>query len=242
MLLSILKLLFVSLHTAVIAPVVVAVAIWDERAAYRVCRGWARANLRVCGVHVHVRRLAVLDPARPYVFMSNHRSQFDILAAVEALSEFQLRWVAKKELTRVPFFGWALKHAGHVIVDRSDHEQAVASLRAVREKMGRGISVMIFPEGTRARPDQELLPLKKGGFMLALDTGFPVVPLAIRGSAAVLPRNSRRIRAGDIDVVVGVPISVTGVARDELMGRVEAFLREQMRAPAEVHGARAAVG
>jgi 1-acyl-sn-glycerol-3-phosphate acyltransferase len=228
LLLSIAKLVFVALHTVVIAPVVAAVALVDERAAYRVCLFWVRINLLVCGVRVHARRLAPLDPGRPYVFMSNHRSQFDILAVASTLGEFQLRWVAKKELLRVPAFGFAIRHAGHIIIDRSDREQAVATLKAAKAKMAQGISVMIFPEGTRARPEQGLLPLKKGGFMLALDTGFPIVPIAVRGSAALLPRGSWLPRAGDIDVVVGAPIAVAGVERDELIRRVGAFFREHV--------------
>jgi 1-acyl-sn-glycerol-3-phosphate acyltransferase len=226
LLLSIFKLLFVTLNTLVTAPVVVVASLRDERLAYRICQVWARLNLLACGVRVTTRRLAPLDPSRPYVFMSNHRSQFDILAAIAALPEFQLRWVAKKELERIPVFGWAMRSAGHIIIDRSDHRQAVATLGAAREKMARGVSVMIFPEGTRALPDEDLLPFKKGGFMLALDTGFPIVPIAIRGSADVLPSHSWRARRGTIDVVVGEPIPVGGVERDELIRRVGAFMKE----------------
>lgn len=231
-LLSIVKLAVVALDTVVVAPVAVAVAAFDQRAAYRLCQMWVRLNLLACGVSVHVRRLASLDPASPFVFMSNHRSQMDILAAVAALHEFQLRWVAKKELTRVPVFGWALRHTGHIIIDRSDTRQAVASLRAAREQMRAGISVIIFPEGTRAVEGQELLPFKKGGFMLALETGYPIVPVAIRGSRDILPRGSWQAASGDIEVIVGEPIPVAGVAREDLMRRVEAFMHEQLSAPA----------
>lgn len=233
-LLSVLKLVVVGLDTLLLAPAVVAVAVFDQRAAYRVCQLWVRLNLLVCGVRVHVRHLAALDPGRPYVFMSNHRSQYDILAVVQALAEFQLRWVAKKELTRVPVFGWALRNAGHIIIDRSDHEQAVASLRAARTQMLDGVSVMIFPEGTRGSTAATLLPFKKGGFMLALETGFPIVPIAVLGSGEILPRGSWRPLAGRIEVVVGVPIPVAGVERDALIEQVRAFIREQLGAPAPV--------
>ena len=227
-LLSILKLALVALNTVVMAPLVVVVAFFDQRAAYRLCQVWVWTNLAVCGLRVRVRRLGGLDPATPYVFMSNHRSQYDILAVVAALPEFQLRWVAKKELTRIPFFGWALRRAGHIIIDRGDSAQAVASLRAARAQMLEGISVMIFPEGTRATAAQALLPLKKGGFMLALETGFPIVPVCIRGSGDILPRGSWRPVAGEVEVVVGVPIAVAGVERDELMRRVRAFMLEEL--------------
>src|SRR5207249_10656491 len=127
--LSAFKLFLMALDTAVCAPIVVAVALFDQNAAYRICQLWARMNLVLYGVRVSTRRLVPLDPTRAYVFMSNHRSQFDILAVVVALSEFHLRWVAKVELTRVPVFGWALKHSGHVIIDRRDTAQPIASLR-----------------------------------------------------------------------------------------------------------------
>src|SRR5882762_3424979 len=119
-LVSILKLILVGLNTIVVASIAGVVALFDERAAYRVCQLWVRINLLVGGVRVRTRRLATLDPKMPYVFMSNHRSQFDVLAVIVALPEFQLRWVAKVELTRVPVFGWALRRSGHIIIDRSD--------------------------------------------------------------------------------------------------------------------------
>jgi 1-acyl-sn-glycerol-3-phosphate acyltransferase len=221
---SLIKLAIVALNTVVLAPMVVAVATFDQRASYRVSQLWVWANLIACGVRVHAHRLSALDPGRAYVFMSNHVSQYDILAVVAALEEFQLRWVAKKELTRIPVFGWALRHTGHIIIDRSDHEQAIASLRAARTQMADGISVMIFPEGTRGVAGQPLLPFKKGGFMLALESGFPIVPLAIRGSGRILPRGSMSPQRGHIEVVVGPPIPVAGLDRDELMRRVHDFL------------------
>jgi 1-acyl-sn-glycerol-3-phosphate acyltransferase len=227
--LSALKLVVVALDTALTAPVIVAVALFDERAAYRICQLWARMNLLLYGVRVCTRRTTPLDPSRPYVFVSNHRSQFDILASVVALTDFQLRWVAKVELTRVPVFGWALKNTGHIIIDRSDHHQAVASLRAARAKMEQGVSVMIFPEGTRSSAEEELLPFKKGGFMLALETGFPIVPVVIRGSRAILPRGSWQPASGEIEVIVGAPILVEGVTREELIERARAFMLAHLR-------------
>jgi 1-acyl-sn-glycerol-3-phosphate acyltransferase len=239
-LLSALKFLVVAIDTVVIGPIAAAVAAFDQRAAYRVCQLWVRMNLLLYGVRVRAHRLAPIDASAAYVFMSNHRSQFDILAVVAALQDFQLRWVAKVELTRVPVFGWALKHTGHIIIDRSNHVQSVASLRAARSKMEEGVSVVIFPEGTRSPADQALLPFKKGGFMLALETGFPIVPIAVRGSREILPRGSWQPASGEIEVVVGAPIPVAGVDRDELVERVRSFMLTNLGARASGGGGVAA--
>jgi 1-acyl-sn-glycerol-3-phosphate acyltransferase len=164
-----LKVVGIAINTALVAPMVAVAAAIDGCRAYDLSRLWATINLALCGVQRGRHARARLDPTEPYVFMSNHASHFDVLAVVAALPEFQLRWVAKSELADIPIFGWAMRRAGHVIIDRSNPEQALASLRAARTMMDAGISVMIFPEGTREGHDHELLPLKKGGFLLALE-------------------------------------------------------------------------
>ena len=226
-----LKVVGIAINTALVAPVVAVADAIDGCRAYDLSRLWATINLALCGVHVDGTRRARLDPTEPYVFMSNHASHFDVLAVVAALPEFQLRWVAKRELADIPIFGWAMRRAGHVIIDRSNPEQALESLRAARTMMDAGISVMIFPEGTREGHDHDLLPLKKGGFLLALETGVPIVPIAVRRSREVLPRGDWRIRSGTIEVVVGEPISVEGQDRETLVRRVEAFLRRELGVP-----------
>ncbi len=226
--LSVLKLVGIACNTALVAPLVVAAAALDARWGYRLSRLWVRINLLLTGVRVHARREVRLDACAPYVFMSNHQSHFDVLAVVAALPEFQLRWVAKKELTRIPVFGWALRHADHIIIDRSNHAQAMRSLRAATEKMQRGCSVIIFPEGTRGPGDGTLLPFKKGGFVLAQEAGIPIVPIVVQGSAQVLSRRGWQIRGGDIDVLVGAPIPVAGVAQEELMRQVREHLERML--------------
>jgi 1-acyl-sn-glycerol-3-phosphate acyltransferase len=242
---SVLKVIGIGMNTALLAPLVVAVAAFDEDRAYRLCQLWVRINLLLCGIRVHARREAALDPRTPYVFMSNHATHVDVLAVVAALPEFQLRWVAKRELTEVPVFGWALRHAGHVIVDRSNHEQAMRSLRAAEEKMARGVSVMIFPEGTRGSGGGAMLPFKRGGFVLAAETGAAIVPIAIAGSTRVLARRDWRIHGGDVDVLVGAPIAAAGAEHDALMGTVRARLEGMLgtapapeRAPMPMAGVR----
>ena len=224
--LSVLKLLGIALNTALLAPPFVVAGMINGRWAYLVARAWVRINLLVSGVRIRRERQVALDPNAPFVFMANHQSHFDVLAVIGALPEFQLRWVAKKELTKVPIFGWALRHSDHIIIDRSDHAKAMATLRAAVEKMRSGLCVIIFPEGTRGPGDGTLLAFKKGGFVLAMESGVPIVPVAVRGSRNVLGRHGWQIHGGDIDVLVGAPMAVAGFERDELTRKV----RERLEA------------
>lgn len=188
-------------------------------------RHWARGLLRAAGVEVRVDGLDRLAPGRSYVFMSNHQSHFDVLALLHALP-FDLRAVAKRELARVPLFGWALASAGFIFIDRSDRERAIASLGRAQDILRQGRSILVFAEGTRS-PDSRLLPFKKGGFMMALQTGAPVVPVAVSGSREVLPKHSFRVRPGVIRVRVQPPIETAGrgpQARDDLMAEVRSAI------------------
>ena len=117
----------------------------------------------------------------------------------------QVHAEAKKELLRVPFFGWAMWASKHIIVDRDDHLNALTSLRIAKQRVEAGISIVIFPEGRRSR-NGSLLPFKKGGFLLAVKTGVPIVPVTINGSGKLLPAGTWRLRPGTVEVVVGDPV------------------------------------
>jgi 1-acyl-sn-glycerol-3-phosphate acyltransferase len=127
---------------------------------------------------------------------------------VQSLPEIQLRWIAKKELLWVPFFGWAMWAGKHIIVDRGDSTGALGSLKKAAARIASGISVVVFPEGTRS-PDGRLLPFKRGGFLLAAKTGVSIVPLTINGSGRILPKGDWRLRSGIVEVHVSDPIPMT---------------------------------
>ncbi len=202
-----LKLVLIGFLTVIVGLLVIALGPFDRKGtcAYILARLWTGAILKISGVSLNVRGLEHLDPTRPYILMANHQSYIDIPVLVEAFSRFQLRLIAKKELVWVPVFGWALWASKHIIVDRSGRAQAMASLRRAKEKIAQGVSVVIFPEGTRGR-NGGILPLKRGGFVLAVMAQVPIVPVTIVGSGAVLPRGEWRIRRGQIEVVVDEPI------------------------------------
>ncbi len=225
MVLGAFRLLLFGLDTFVFIVLVLLASIGDPdgRRAYRVARWWAWLNVHLCGVQVEVDGLEHLDPRGSYVFMSNHRSAFDVLTIVVALWDFQIRWVAKKELGRVPGFGWGLRATKPIFVDRADHAKALASLDAARERIRGGVSAVFFPEGHRS--SGPLLPFKKGGFVFAIQTATPIVPIAIVGSGSLLQRNgllSRR--SSKVKVLVRAPVSTAQLSlddRDALRARVQ---------------------
>lgn len=176
-----------------------------------VARNWIGWILRTCGIELEIEGdgLETLDLDRPYVLMSNHRSVFDI-AAIVMTWPANWRFVAKRELTWIPFFGWALKLGGHVIIDRSRHASAVKSLEAAADQVRRGTTVMIFPEGTRS-PNLAMGPFKSGGFHLATQAGVPILPVSVMGSQRITPKGSLRIESGRIRIRYGAPIETAGL-------------------------------
>ena len=195
--------------TVVLATVTILAGPIDPngKVVYRINKLWTWAILFAGGVRLKVVGTERLDPQRAYVFMVNHQSNLDIPVLVQSLSHFQLRWIAKKELLRVPFFGWAMWAGKHITVDRDKPTQAVKNLRRAQERIAAGISVVVFPEGTRSR-DGQLQRFKKGGFFLAVETKTDVVPVTIVGSRNLLPSGAWRLRSGDVQVIIDQPVSI----------------------------------
>jgi 1-acyl-sn-glycerol-3-phosphate acyltransferase len=198
---------------------------------YRINQFWAWLILRMGGVSLKITGLEELDRREPYVFMVNHQSNVDIPVLVQSLVRFQLRWIAKKELLRVPLFGWAMGATKHITVDRAAPLGAVKSLERAQERLAAGISIVVFPEGTRSR-DGRLLPFKKGGFLLAARTRTKIVPITIVGSAALLPAGSWRLRPGTIAVFVDKPIAAETYHVGKLRGLI-AQVRQRIAAHLE---------
>jgi len=179
------------------------------KVVYRINKFWTWAILRAGGVKLKVTGLEKLDASRQYIFMVNHQSNVDIPILVQSLPQFQLRWIAKRELLWVPFFGWAMWATKHIFVDRANALNAVKSLRRAKRRIAAGISVVVFPEGTRSR-DGQVQRFKKGGFLLAVESKTEIVPIAIKGSRDLLPSGAWRLRSGTVEVVVDQPVSIAG--------------------------------
>jgi 1-acyl-sn-glycerol-3-phosphate acyltransferase len=166
---------------------------------------WSRFTFWFFGMKVSVIGYENLDPIKPYIFVSNHASMFDIPTVFVALKG-NVNIVFKKELTYVPIWGWALRYGHFIMIDRSNPRKAMASIERAAESVRKGSSVVLFPEGTRT-PDGKLQPFKRGAFSLAAKAGVPVVPLTINGTFAIMPKGSLNIKPANISVVLGKPIS-----------------------------------
>lgn len=215
-------LLATSVITVVMAIVASIASFFDPSGArvWSVTLLWARSILFIAGVRVEVASEAAL-PDGPCIFVSNHQGAFDILALFVGLPR-RFVFVAKKSLFSIPFLGWHIRAHGYIPVDRSNREAAIRSLRQAGERIRAGTSVAVFPEGTRSQ-DGSILPFKKGPFMLALQAGVPLVPVALEGSVQVNPKKSLYVCPNTVRLLVGPPVETEGLtegARDDLMRAV----------------------
>jgi 1-acyl-sn-glycerol-3-phosphate acyltransferase len=194
---------------------------------HKVARIWARGILFVSRIKVTVNGLANIDPTQSYVYMSNHQSNFDIPVLLAYLP-VQFRWLAKAELFKIPIFGRAMRGAGYVKIDRFNQEAAFESLNEAARKMKNGVSIMIFPEGTRSR-DGNIRSFKKGGFIMALDAAVPIVPVVLKGTWTIMDKSSLRINTGEVSLNIETPIATTDYTRenkDDLIKSVRAVISE----------------
>jgi len=183
---------------------------------------WAKTILWVCGVKVRASGLQNVEPGVPRIYMTNHQSFFDIFALL-AYIPIDFKFIMKQELMRVPVFGSAMRRAGYIGIEREDPRKAVKSMKEAVQKIRGGVSVVMFPEGTRS-VDGRLLPFKRGGFNLALKSGCDIVPVAISESYRIVPKGSLKIRKGSFGIHIGEPISLKGYGRkniNQLMDRVK---------------------
>lgn len=199
---------------------------------YRMGMWVVRVGIRLSGVRVEIRGRERLDPRQTYIFMSNHVSNLDPPLLLPLLPG-RTSVLVKKELFRIPILGFAMRVAHLVPVDRRNRESAIASMRVAAEVIRAGLSMTIFPEGTRSL-DGRLQPLKKGPFYLAMDSGCPIVPLTLLGTYEILPKGKRLLapEKAVAKIVFHDPISPQDYAdRDALIAAVSEAISSAL--PAE---------
>ena len=230
MVVTLLQLLLVAIYTVVIGPPIIVASFFDGgRTMMRLGRVWMRGILATFGVRIEAAGLENVPTHGPVILMSNHQSLIDIGAIVLTLPRTQRwRFVAKRELARVPIFGWALVASGHVIIDRGNHDRAIASLRRAAEMIRAGTTVIVFPEGTRS-PRGNLRTFKSGPFHLALEAQVPIIPVTVSGSQKITPKGTLHVNRGTAKIVYGKPIPTRGLTladRKELAARVRTAIAQ----------------
>jgi 1-acyl-sn-glycerol-3-phosphate acyltransferase len=231
----------ISVYTVVLGAASLVSSLFDRRGyfAHRCARMWSRLILWTTGVRVSVEGLDRIEPARTYIFVSNHQSIYDIPVIFAALP-YQLRIIAKESLSKFPVLGWHLRRGGHLFVDRRRPDRA-GILRRWRALVSEGLSLIIFAEGTRSW-EGRTARFKAGSFLLAIEAGLPIVPIAVIGTRRVMPKGRLRTEPADVELIVHDPIQPPAIesptARDAkaLADRVHSVVAatveaRQFRAP-----------
>jgi len=192
-----------------------------ENKVHKIANLWARMLLWLTGIRVDVIGRENVLIEKPQIFMANHQSDFDILIVLAHIPG-QFRWIAKKELFKIPIFGKAMRNAGYIEIDRQNHEKALKSLDEAAQKIREGKSVVTFPEGTRSR-DGKIRPFKQGMFHLAIRAGVPIVPISIIGTREIMPKRTLKVKPGRVTMVIDRPVDVSGYTletRGDLIERI----------------------
>jgi 1-acyl-sn-glycerol-3-phosphate acyltransferase len=215
------------LSTFVLGTLAIFISLFDRsgNSSHVIARIWGRIQLGLTGTKVTITGLENIDPRRSYILTSNHQSVFDIFAFLGYLP-VQFRWIAKAELFRIPFLGWAMTRIGYIPIERESPKKAYRSMLQAAEKVKSGVSVVIFPEGTRS-PSGKLQPFKKGVFLIALKSQAPILPIAIRGTSRIMLKGDWRVYPGDVQIIVDRPLDTSGFSpekEDALSQRVRDIL------------------
>lgn len=192
-----------------------------------VARLWGNSILMANFTKVSLTGLHNIDSSQSIIYMANHQSNFDIPVLLGKLP-VQFRWLAKAELFKIPIFGRGMRGCGYISIDRSDHKAAILSLKEAARTIRAGTSVLIFPEGTRS-PDGCIKPMKKGGFILAIEAGVPIVPIIIHGTRNIMAKGDRRINPGNVRLDIKPPINTTAYARKDnnrLLEKVQTIIEK----------------
>ena len=204
----------VYLFTAPRDPGRYAVGRWFRRAAVVVTRLNPLWQFRTDGVRIH-------DPRRPYVAVANHESVADIFLISHL--PWEMKWLSKEAVFKVPFMGWMMRMAGDIAVRRGDVRSRAQAMEECRDRLSKGVSVMIMPEGTRSETG-ELQPFRDGAFRLAVETGCPILPIAVAGTRNCIPKGSWLVNRAKAIARVLPPVETAGLTLDDVPA-----LREKVR-------------
>lgn len=223
------KLFLIVLHTFICSIFAMIFAIVDRSHTlyFKLSKYFSGGILWLGGIKLEVTGLDNFDKNKTYVFVSNHSSQYDIVVLQKTIPN-RMAMIFKKELAKIPFFGWQLAMGPYVMIDRENYEKALKSIDEAKVKMQKqNISIVVFAEGTRSKTG-DIQPFKRGAFRLATQVGYPIIPTTIVGSNKIMPKGTYKLRRGTIKVHFDKPIQSEGVkARQEeidLMNKVREII------------------
>ncbi len=191
---------------------------------FRYIRSWAKTMIRSAAVDVKTIGLEHISDGKAYIFCSNHSSLFDIPVLFSILPNY-VSIIYKKELQKVPFFGYGMKSSPFVAIDRSHARSALDSLKQATKLLKDGFSMIIYPEGTRSK-NGRLQLFKRGAFLLAAMSEADTVPVAILGTNSIMPQGKKSFNACTVEVHISKPIALEGRTGKQ----AESFLQERVRA------------
>jgi 1-acyl-sn-glycerol-3-phosphate acyltransferase len=189
---------------------------------------WAPVSIIIPGEKLKIIKNESIDYTKPYVFVSNHQSYLDIPSIITAVDSL-LYFVAKKELKKLPFLGWYISISGMIFVDRSNKKKAIESMKVAAEMIRNGKSILTFPEGTRTKTG-EILPFKKGAFMMAIDAGVPIIPIVIKGTGDIFPATKIEFKPGHATIKICDVVETSGYNSeniDELILKVRNTIQKE---------------
>ncbi len=224
-------LISVILNTLILALIIIAISPFDRKGnlVHFVGKFWSLLNIYLSGTRLAIKGKEKIEKGHTYIVMSNHQSLVDPWVLIGKLP-LQLRWTVKPEVKKMPVFGYALDRMGHIYVGRRRRKDTVMSLEIAIQKIRKGSSVVFFPEGTRSK-DGRLLKFHKGGALIAIRSGVPILPVTINGSRFVLPKGTLALMPGKIQVIVGDlidPGMFDEGKKDELMAVVKSAIEQNL--------------
>ena len=187
--------------------------------AFSISKIWAYTMIAASFVRTEIKNKNKILKGTPYIIISNHQSHYDIITLVTTLG-IQFRWIIKKEILKLPIFGYALYASRNIFIDRSNTARAIESINKGIDRLPKGVSVMVFAEGTRS-PDGQIHEFKKGGFVTAVRRKIPILPVTVNGSRRVMRKGSFTLKPGKIQIVIGDPIDTSGYTTDTVQELID---------------------
>lgn len=221
-----------AVYTAILAPPAIVSCLLDPSGRWPSFfqQAWGNWLLRTNGIRLYPKGLEYLGKEQACILIANHASILDIPGIISA-SPFPVRFIAKKSLAWFPVFGWFLSSSGHILIERENAKSALLGLKKAVTLLQKGISIVVFPEGTRT-PDGQVKDFKGGAFLLALEAKAPIVPVSISGTYHMLPRTGWCFWSGPMELNIEKPIPTHGLSLREarpLMKKVREIIIQNLK-------------